>query len=533
MLNNLVMLIIVDAENKIYTDLESILDNKYLTLRAKSGREAISLSEKIKPDLILVDLNLPDIDSVSLCKELKAKRETEEIPLIFLSDSKNQQINIDCYRTEGVDFIYKSFPLEIIVAKINNYISLFNYKKDALKLNQVIEQSPETILITNTAGEIEYVNPRFIQLTGYNPAEVIGKNPRFLKSGYHSKEFYSDLWETISSGNKWHGEIFNRKADGNFFWEETSISPIKNSRDEISKYIAIKYDITSRKKDEKKLKEYSKKIETLYESLNNEFKKGIKLHQHFLPEELPEVDGFSYEVYFQPAERLGGDFYNAIKIGEYLLIYLADVSGHGLDGSMLNIFLRETINSYISSEVNRNSVQSPDHILKYIIKRYHQEGFSKDYMVCLLIGLLDIKEREFSFVNAGIQVPPVIIRKNGTLSTLENSGAPISTSIDLEFYNQTLNHELENFKLLPGDKLLLTTDGLIEGTPVQTKSDIPEMYGEERLYNILLKFHNLGSKEVIEKIKEDFIEYTGNEIGQDDITYMVIGSEKNKSIEVK
>ncbi len=529
-----VTILIVDKNKKVYNKLKKILNKDYLIINAKSGLEAISLADKINPDLILVNLNFSDLDGNKLCEKLKQGIGLDDIPLIFIVNHENQDIGLDCLNLPLFDVISRSFSGEFIAKRINNYISLCNYKDSAKNSNQIIEQSPETILITNTSGEIEYVNPRFINLTGYNPDEVIGKNPRFLKSGFHSEKFYNELWETISSGGKWHGEIYNRKKNGEFFWEETSISSIKNPRGEISKYIAIKYDITGRKKDEKKLKEYSEKIEFLYERLNNEFKKGIRLHKQFLPEKLPKIDGFSYEVYFQPAERLGGDFYNAIKIDKYLLIYLADVSGHGLDGSMLNIFIRETINSYISNEVNGKLNQSVDSLLKYIIERYHQEEFSKDYMVCLLIGLLDIDERKFSFINAGIQVPPIIVRENGSLKTLENSGAPISTAIDIEFYNKTLKHEIENFKIFPGDKLMLTTDGLVEGISYDSENNFSEMYGEERLHNLLLKFHDHNPEEIIEKIKTDFKNYTGNEIGNDDITYLVMsGEENNKFIGVK
>jgi len=121
------------------------------------------------------------------------------------------------------------------------------------QLSQAVEQSPVAIVITNTLGIIEYVNPKFIETTGYSYDELIGKNPRILKSGHTSQEEYKHLWNTLSSGNEWFGEFHNMKKDGSLYWESASISPILNSQGVITHYIAIKEDITERKLIEQQL----------------------------------------------------------------------------------------------------------------------------------------------------------------------------------------------------------------------------------------------------------------------------------------
>lgn len=122
-----------------------------------------------------------------------------------------------------------------------------------LELIQILEQSPSVIVITNTHGNIEYTNPRFYELTGYSREEALGKNPRILKSGDKPLQFYKNLWATISSGKVWHGEFLNKKKNGELFWEEASISAIKNNDGLITHYVAIKNDITIRKKAEQAL----------------------------------------------------------------------------------------------------------------------------------------------------------------------------------------------------------------------------------------------------------------------------------------
>jgi two-component system, sensor histidine kinase and response regulator len=121
------------------------------------------------------------------------------------------------------------------------------------KLYYAIEQSPNPIIITDLFGIIEYVNPKFIEVTGYTPEEVLGFTPRVLKSGMQSEDFYRKLWETIVKGNEWRGEIQNKKKNGELYWDMTAISSIKDAKGEITHYLAIKEDITQRKEFDKEL----------------------------------------------------------------------------------------------------------------------------------------------------------------------------------------------------------------------------------------------------------------------------------------
>lgn len=121
------------------------------------------------------------------------------------------------------------------------------------KLSMVVEQNPSLVLISNTNGEIEYVNPRFCEITGFGYDEVIGKSPRILKSGYTPIEQYSRLWQTILEGKQWNGEMCNRKKNGELFWVYTSISAIKGKLGEVTHFIAVMEDVTVRKEYEKKI----------------------------------------------------------------------------------------------------------------------------------------------------------------------------------------------------------------------------------------------------------------------------------------
>jgi PAS domain S-box-containing protein len=136
------------------------------------------------------------------------------------------------------------------------------------KLSLAVEQSPSSIVITDLDGNIEYVNPRFSAITGYTREDVIGKNPRILKSGETTPEEYRKLWETISNGKEWRGEFHNKKKNGEYYWELASISPVKNEQNILTHFVAVKEDITSRKKVETELQASETKYRLLVENLD-------------------------------------------------------------------------------------------------------------------------------------------------------------------------------------------------------------------------------------------------------------------------
>jgi PAS domain S-box-containing protein len=157
------------------------------------------------------------------------------------------------------------FPVELTVSE-SRYAGKFTFigiirdiserihaAEQLNKLSGAVKQSPVSIIITNAQGNIEYVNPKFTQVTGYEYDEVIGQSPRILKSGETPQEEYKKLWNTITAGGQWRGMLHNVKKNGELFWESATISPIKNMDGEITHFLAVKEDITERLETENQL----------------------------------------------------------------------------------------------------------------------------------------------------------------------------------------------------------------------------------------------------------------------------------------
>ncbi len=170
----------------------------------------------------------------------------------------------ECHVQDSDDESFLSMMgfLSVIATPLAGVIEHHRMEEKYHSLSRAVEQSPASVVITNTAGNIEYVNSKFLQITGYNTDEVLGKNPRILKSDHTKPEEYRALWETITGGREWRGELHNRKKNGEMFIELASISPIRAADGSITQFLAVKEDITERKALESQLA-HAQKMESI------------------------------------------------------------------------------------------------------------------------------------------------------------------------------------------------------------------------------------------------------------------------------
>ncbi len=158
------------------------------------------------------------------------------------------------------------------------------------QLSLAVEQSPVSVVITDIGGLITYVNPKFSELTGYSYEDSIGANPRILKSPTTSRDVYTDLWATLTAGRLWRGEFCNQKKNGELYWESAAISPLLDDKGHITHYVAVKENITERKKLQEQLQELSLKDEltglsnrrSFYLLAEQQIKEANRQQQEFL-----------------------------------------------------------------------------------------------------------------------------------------------------------------------------------------------------------------------------------------------------------
>jgi PAS domain S-box-containing protein len=196
-------------------------------------------------------------------------------------------------------------------------------EEELRKLSRAIEQSTATVLMTDRNGRIEYVNPHFTRLTGYTPEEARGKNPRILKSGAQPPEFYRELWSTLKGGKDWRGEFCNKKKNGEIYWESATISPIKNQAGEITHFVAVKEDITERKRVAEELQRAKEAAEAATQA------KSVFLANmsHEIRTPMNAILGFSQLMLRDPALTPGQQQHLDIinRSGEHLLALINDV----------------------------------------------------------------------------------------------------------------------------------------------------------------------------------------------------------------
>ena len=148
-------------------------------------------------------------------------------------------------------------------------------EEELRKLSRAVEESPESIVITNTRAEIEYVNQAFINRSGYSRAEALGQNPRVLQSGRTTPETYRNLWDTVTAGKSWSGEFFNRRKDGTEYLEHATITPIHDEHGATTHYVAVKQDITEKRRMEEELLRYREHLEELVASRTAELQRAM------------------------------------------------------------------------------------------------------------------------------------------------------------------------------------------------------------------------------------------------------------------
>jgi PAS domain S-box-containing protein len=237
----------IALENENFIWIKNLLSERYSNdfyyYHIKYDLYSENLKSKI--DLLLIDF--------TFYKNSVYKRDSfnNNIPLIIFIDEQNPQDLVSAVNYHPYDiWLKENSTKERIWNSVDNIIHEFNKNTELEQYHEIIRNLPISVVISDQTGKIEYVNPQFEKVSGYNFQELMGQNPRVLKSGVHEAQFYENMWKTISAGNTWEGEIYNKNKKGDLYLERLMIFPYKNNQDQITHYIGIRVDDTDRRRAE-------------------------------------------------------------------------------------------------------------------------------------------------------------------------------------------------------------------------------------------------------------------------------------------
>jgi PAS domain S-box-containing protein len=238
-------------------------------VRVESRAEFVAALMESRFDLILSDMKLPAFDGMEALE--LARSISPDIPFIIVSGTMGEETAIESLLKGATDYVLKTNMARLVPAvrrALQESQDRFERKRaeqELKKISTLLEQTADSIAITDKNGVIEYVNPGFEKTTGYTRREVTGKTPRILKSGDHEPEFYEMMWHTILSGRVFRAEFRNRRKNGEFYYQEETITPVLDQYGQIAHFVSTGRDISERRKAAEALNESEERFKMLFE----------------------------------------------------------------------------------------------------------------------------------------------------------------------------------------------------------------------------------------------------------------------------
>jgi PAS domain S-box-containing protein len=357
------------------------------------------------------------------------------------------------------------------------------------RLSSAVEQTADSVLITDHQGTIEYVNPAFEATTGYSSAEALGKNPNILKSGAQNPQFYRDLWATILRGEPFRGMTVNRKKDGGLYHAEQTITAIKDGDGQITHFVSVLKDMTERRKIQEQ------EIELQLASM---------VQKRLFPSAPPQLSGYDLAGAVIPAEATCGDYFDFIPMADgAMALVAADVSGHGLGPALVMAETRAYLRSLMQATGDLAAIAGG-------VNRFLVADLQENFFVTMLLAKLEPATGRISYVNSGHPSGYIFGTSGNVSAELAARCLPLGLFLDRWQCNA---HE---FIVGRGELVVLVTDGVLE-----TESPDGEEFGTERLLEVVSRHRRSRAQEIVERVHRSVRDFGRDQIQMDDVTIVV------------
>jgi len=356
------------------------------------------------------------------------------------------------------------------------------------RLVRAVEQTADTVMITDRQGVIEYVNPAFEETTGYSAIEVLGRTPSLLKSGLHDEQFYKELWAQIMAGKSFRGIIINRKKSGQLYWAAETISSMKDEKGEITHFVSVLKDVTELRKQQE---------EEFYLQIAHEVQQRLNTTVASLP-------GFDIAGTVCSAMLTGGDYFDFIVQPDgCLCIAIGDVSGHGFGAALVMAETRAYVRSYAMLESDMGAILSR-------VNSALVTDLDGGQYVTLLLARLDPGNRLLEYASAG-HIPCYLLRPSGEIGhIMDSTGPPSGLFAGSRFCTGPA------ISLDYGETLVLLTDGVTEAANIDEVQ-----FGAEKAIEFVKCHPHNSAAEVVRGIHETVLAFTGGGLPSDDITSVI------------
>jgi phosphoserine phosphatase RsbU/P len=459
--------------------------------------------KKTAAGFILLDYNraayritngkVKDIIGRFLCEIYPDKPEIKKAFLQCLDEEKTLHLDMD-HRLVSTGELKKfsvSFvpiPPDLLVVHTEDITERKQAEQELKKLSSAVEQTADSVVITDPHGVIVYVNPAFEKTTGYDRAEILGKNPNVLQSGRHDREFYQNLWKTISNGRPWQASIINKKKNGELYWCEQTITPMKDQKESITNYVSVIRDITDRKHRQ----EHEFQMRIAHE---------VQLHLSKAQRALP---GFDMACLSHSAVQTSGDYYDYFTMFDgSISLCIADVSGHGIGAALIMAGTR----AYLRALTKMNT--DPAVILNALNQELCND-LGNNHYVTLMMARIDPEKKMLEYASAG-HVPAFLLKGSGDRpGTLKSTGIPLGWIKDYRFEKSA------PIPLDQGSLIVFITDGLSEAHA----SDDTE-FGYERILDVIKTNRNQPAQTIARLLYEQVCSHVGHDAHEDDITAVI------------